>query len=309
MTVIMGKAPILWIVTQRIATRRRGWRWPAFASQLLLVLLLAPSASAASRAKPVRSSHGTRPPEAAARANASHAEREILELVNRERRARGLRPLVADQGLAEAALQHSRRMAELHTVTHQFPDEARYSRRLARVGLRFDASGENVAFADDSAQAHNALMHSPGHRANILDRDFTSAGIGVVATARGIYVTQDFAHLLPKAGVEEAEEIVARSLNQLRRSAGEPALRRIPAPVLRRRACEMAERDRVNPRDGAISGANGVIAFTASDLNRIPQSIGSLRNRPARGFSVGACYRASRSYDDPVFWVLLVTYR
>jgi len=279
------------------------------------MLLLALPASAASRAKPASSSSGGRLREDAAWADASaassapRAEREILDLVNRERRARGLRPLVAEEGLAEAARRHSRRMAELRALSHQFAGEAEYSRRLAHEGVRFDASGENVAFAADTAQAHAALMHSPGHRANILDRDFTSAGIGVVATGQGIYVTQDFAHLLPQAGVEDAEESVTQSLNQLRRSAGAPALRRLAAPVLRQKACEMAGQDRMNPRDGLISGADNVIAFTAIDLNRIPQSMGALRNRPASGFSVGACYSTSRSYDEPVFWILLVTYR
>ncbi len=165
-----------------------------------------------------------------------------------------------------------------------------------------------MALAADAARAHTALMHSPDHRANILDADFNSIGVGVVRTAEGIFVTQDFARRLPEVSVEEAEEQVASSLNRLRRRAGAPILNRVPAPQLRQQACEMAANNALNPRAGLTTRVSNSVAFTASDLNQVPDSLERLKTRPASGFSVGACYQASASYDNPIFWVIVVTY-
>lgn len=232
---------------------------------------------------------------------ATDAEREILSLVNRERQSRGLAPLVRDERLQEAARRHSQRMAAAHEISHQFGGEPELQLRLRAV--RWDASGENVAVAGDAERAHTALMHSPHHRENILDREFNSVGIGVVRTAQGVFVTQDFARVLPEASVEQVEEQVARNLHHLRR---------IPAPELRRRACEMASSDRLNPHAGMSLNTSPrvsrAIAFTAIDPAAIPNSLHNLQSEPASGFSVGACYQSSESYENPVFWILVVTY-
>ncbi|MGC2208914.1 MAG: CAP domain-containing protein [Candidatus Korobacteraceae bacterium] len=232
---------------------------------------------------------------------ATDAEQEILSLVNRERRSRGLAPLVNDERLQQAARLHSQRMAAAHEISHQFAGEPELQLRLRAV--RWDASGENVAVAGDAERAHTALMHSPHHRDNILDREFNSVGIGVARTAQGVFVTQDFARVLPEASVEQVEEQVARNLHHLRR---------VPAPELRRRACEMAASDRLNPHAGmslhSSTRVGRAIAFTAIDPAEIPNSLHNLQSEPASGFSVGACYQSSESYENPVFWILVVTY-
>lgn len=235
-------------------------------------------------------------------------EQEIVRLVNRERQSLGLATLVVDERLQQAARKHSVRMAATGEVEHQVGNEPLLSHRLGETNLRFDADGENVALAADAARAHTNLMHSPHHRANILDADFNSIGVGVVRTAEGIFVTQDFARRLPEVSVEGAEEQVASSLNRLRRRAGAPILNRVPAPQLRRQACEMAANNALNPRAGLTTGVSNSVAFTASDLNQVPDSLERLKTRPASGFSVGACYQASASYDNPIFWVIVVTY-
>jgi uncharacterized protein YkwD len=292
----ISKAPSSWIVTQ-LRGQRRGQRLAARAGRLLPLLLLVAFAQLTAQA--------TQPlvPE---------AEQEILRLVNGERQSRGLAALVSDPRLQQAARQHSQRMAAVNELGHQLAGEPELGLRLGQRKLRFDASGENVAVAGDAARAHSALMHSPGHRANILDRDFDSVGIGVVRTERGIFVTQDFSRLLPSASVEDVEQQVALHLNRGRSAAGAPTLRRVQVPELRRKACEMAAHDQLNPRAGMLLDTsprvNGSIAFTAIDLTQIPESLHSLRSRPASAFSVGACYQSSATYENPVFWVLVVTY-
>lgn len=233
-------------------------------------------------------------------------EQEIVRLVNRERQSRGLATLVSDEGLRNSARKHSELMAATGEVEHRIADEPVLGLRLRAV--RFNICGENVAMAVDAARVHDALMHSPGHRANILDPQYNSIGVGVVRTAKGIYVTEDFAHRLPEISVDEAEAQVANGLNRLRRSAGAPMLTRVPAPDLRQRACEMAANDKLDPRTGFSSQVSHSIAFTASDLSQLPDSLTRLRSIPASGFSIGACYRSSASYQNPIFWFLVVTY-
>jgi len=228
--------------------------------------------------------------------------------VNRERHSHGLAMLAIDERLQQAARKHSVRMAATGKVEHQLAGENKLSFRLGETALRFDASGENVALTSNAARAHTALMNSPGHRANILDGDFNSIGVGVVRTEEGIFVTQDFARRLPEASVDEAEAQVAYNLNRLRRTAGEPALNRVPAIQLRRRACEMAANNKLNPRAGLLPKVSNSVAFTAIDLKQIPESLERLKTHPASGFSVGACYESSATYENPVFWVIVVTY-
>jgi hypothetical protein len=239
---------------------------------------------------------------------APDAEQEIVRLVNIERQSRGLATLVVDERLLHAARKHSERMAAEGTIEHQFPGEPKLSLRLGETALRFDTSGENVALAGDAARAHNALMHSPGHRANILDAQYNSIGIGVVRTPTGIFVTQDFARRLPEASVEEVEEQVAVNLNRMRRAANFPILNRLPGHDLRKQACQMAANNKLNPRAGFTSKVSNSVTFTAIDVAQIPRNIERLRTASASSFSVGACYQSSATYENPVFWIIVVTY-
>jgi hypothetical protein len=53
---------------------------------------------------------------------------------------------------------------------------------------------------------------------------------------------------------------------------------------------------------------NNSVAFTAIDLTQVPESLERMKRHPASAFSVGACYEASESYENPVFWIIVVTY-
>jgi hypothetical protein len=236
-------------------------------------------------------------------------EQEIVRLVNQERQSRGLATLVTDERLQQAARKHSRLMASTREVEHELPGEPKVSIRLAENALRFDTSGENVALAANAARVHTILMHSPGHRANILDGDYNAIGVGVVRTKEGIYVTEDFARRLPEASVSDAEEQVAASLNRMRRATGFPILRRLPAPDLRKQACRMASNNKLDPGAGLSSpNASGSVTFTAADLTRVAHPLERLKTSTASAFSVGACYQSSATYGNPVFWIIVVTY-
>jgi len=120
-------------------------------------------------------------------------EARMLELVNGERVAAGLRPLAPDPELTQVARQHSADMFARGYFAHATPEGRDPFERMREANVRFLTAGENLALAPTLQIAHTGLMNSPGHRANILQRDFGRVGIGIVdGGIRGLMVTQDF---------------------------------------------------------------------------------------------------------------------
>ncbi len=120
-------------------------------------------------------------------------EARMLELVNTERRAAGLEPLRPDPELAQVARAHSRDMLARGYFSHYSPEGDDLRDRLRRGRVGYLRAGENLALAPTLHSAHNGLMHSPGHRANILRPQFGRLGVGILdAGAHGLMVTQAF---------------------------------------------------------------------------------------------------------------------
>jgi len=123
---------------------------------------------------------------------ASSSERQLTYAANRERKSRGLPTLKWDEALASAARRHATEMANQGTISHQFPGEASLPARATKAGARFTFLAENVAQAPSAAAVHDLWMHSPPHRANLLDRDMNSVGVGVIARHGELFAVEDF---------------------------------------------------------------------------------------------------------------------
>ncbi len=122
------------------------------------------------------------------------AERQMLDLLNEERSAAGLRPLIWDDRLLPVARQHSEEMFKLKYFAHQSPVSGSPFDRLKTAGITYSRAGENLAYAQSVSVAHRGLMQSPGHRENILRPEFTHIAIGVVSAGPyGRMFTQMFA--------------------------------------------------------------------------------------------------------------------
>jgi uncharacterized protein YkwD len=120
-------------------------------------------------------------------------EARMLQLVNAERAAAGLKPLAPDPELTEVARRHSADMFGRGYFSHDTPEGRDPFERMRESGVRFLTAGENLALAPTVQVAHTGLMNSPGHRANILHRDFGRVGIGIMdGGIRGIMVSQEF---------------------------------------------------------------------------------------------------------------------
>jgi uncharacterized protein YkwD len=123
------------------------------------------------------------------------AEDRLLQRINSARTNVGVSPLRMDPVLQEAARRHSRDMYERHYFSHKTPDGKSPYDRLLEARFHFVAAGENIAFAADAEQAWDSLIHSPDHRANIVNPDFRCVGIGAYKGLGGYeeMFTQDFA--------------------------------------------------------------------------------------------------------------------
>ncbi len=99
-------------------------------------------------------------------------------------------PLTRDERLESIARAHAERMRARRSAAHDAGDGLPTD-RVARLGVR--EVGENVAHAGSLREAHDALLESPSHRANVLSGRFTHVGIGVARDADGsFWVTQLF---------------------------------------------------------------------------------------------------------------------
>lgn len=130
--------------------------------------------------------------------NLSSSELQIHNLINNERRRKGLDDLYWDDDLASLARNYSRQMARESFFSHFDRDGNSVVERAAKSDIRgWNKIGENLFFCDGyndfDGLAVRGWMNSSEHRRNILDRQFNNTGIGIAQTRDGrIYITQVF---------------------------------------------------------------------------------------------------------------------
>ncbi|MFE5211788.1 CAP domain-containing protein [Streptomyces sp. NPDC056600] len=147
----------------------------------------APTTKTAEPRKPASGGSADLSQEDAARAR-------VLQLVNQERASAGCSPVKADSGLTDLADDFSRAMAEQDFFDHTDPSGATPWDRAAAAGVD-NLGGENIARGQaDAAAVMDAWMNSEGHRANILNCDFKTLGVGVHFASGGPWWTQDFGY-------------------------------------------------------------------------------------------------------------------
>ena len=153
---------------------------------LALTLAIALPASPAAAGAPACAAANSSPTEV----TVDQLEHTILCLVNRERSSRGLSRLKANRRLDRAARAHSRHMVTRNFFSHDSPSGASVLDRVKNRGYRSNGGlmvGENIAWGSGSyatpAEIMDGWMHSAGHKANILHRDFREIGVGVALGA------------------------------------------------------------------------------------------------------------------------------
>ncbi|MBL9018198.1 MAG: hypothetical protein JNL83_28685 [Myxococcales bacterium] len=152
------------------------------------------------------------------------AERRLLALVNRDRAAANLPLLAWDDKVAAVSRAHSEDMKRTKNVAHISATTGSAADRVRAAKIKTAVVLENVARAYGVGEAHQGLMNSPGHRANITSRTATHIGIGVVfgdevSGRREIFITQVFTRVPPKIDPAQATAIVVQRISQ---GAGKP---------------------------------------------------------------------------------------
>ncbi len=177
--------------------------WKSIFSGIVLfavlgVFLFASVSVSAQRVKIRKSATGRVSSNQETRGNSSNGEFQIHYLVNNERRKKGLGDLYWDDELAKVARAFSRQMARESFFSHFDRNGKSVVDRAKSFNITgWSKIGENLFFCEGydafDSLAVRGWMNSSEHRRNILDRQFTTTGIGVAQTRDGrIYITQVF---------------------------------------------------------------------------------------------------------------------
>ena len=130
-------------------------------------------------------------------AQAHHLDQNSLDRIHEARRAAERPPLAVCEELSRVAQAWSDRMAKDGELRHN-----------ASVGDHIGPWwrwGENVGVGASTRQVHDALMRSPGHRANLLDDEVAQVGVGVTHARGRVWVTQIFRDPRSGAGCTRPE--------------------------------------------------------------------------------------------------------
>jgi uncharacterized protein YkwD len=252
----------------------------------------------------------------------SAAENELLEAANRNREHAGVPPLRMDESLREAARAHARQMIANGRLDHQFSGEPALLERIAQISplplhgppennaLKVDRAGENVAYAPCAPDVNAALMHSPPHRQNLLDRGFNVAGMAAIWSQGKLYVVQDFARQIPSYSAEQSENLVVRAVGKIRQQGGLSELVQVTPPNLDQAACALANQSRPSAHLLAAAYDNRkMITYTQSHPEVLPlAAVSMLRDPGVRQFAVGACYARNAAYPTGTYWVAILLY-
>ena len=211
----------------------------------------------------------------------SLAEQYLFAAANADRVSRGLTELRIDPNLVRAATQHARQMVAHATISHQFTGEPELAQRASSAGAHFSLVTENVAEAPNPASIHDLWMHSPGHRANLLDPQVDSIGISVIARNGEFYAVEDFARTVQSLTFAQQEDAVAKLI-------APSGITVAPATEDARRTCAL---------ETGYAGTRRpwfVMRYTAADLSRLPDELQTrLASGRYRQAIVGACSLSS----------------
>lgn len=130
---------------------------------------------------------------AQSRSSSTESELRLLESVNHVRKEQGLPGLHWNNELAAAARKHASVMAQHGAAEHGFPGEPGLAARATQAGAKFSWLSENVCEGTRVEAIEEQFMNSSKHRANILDSDMDSVGIGVVERDGQLFAVEDFA--------------------------------------------------------------------------------------------------------------------
>lgn len=122
-------------------------------------------------------------------------EQKVVDLVNQERAKQGLKALKADNStLSKMARDKAQDMRDKNYFDHQSPTYGSPFDMMKKYNISYSAAGENIAAGQKTPEdVMKSWMNSSGHRANILNKNYTTIGVGyVTGGSYGTYWVQEF---------------------------------------------------------------------------------------------------------------------
>jgi uncharacterized protein YkwD len=177
-----SSSPVVQEMDSTIANRTRRRALSAlFAASAALIGVLAPGAAQAGAA----CANANLQPASADDVPAAEAATRCL--VNQQRRKRGLRSLKYNRDLQKSSDWQANDMLQYEYFDHQRSGGPSFAGRITRFGYGGSSGyslGENIAWSTADAASPKEIvsmwMHSPGHKANILRRQFKEQAISAV---------------------------------------------------------------------------------------------------------------------------------
>lgn len=109
---------------------------------------------------------------------------EVVDLVNVERAKEGLSPLTVDTKVQAAAMVRAKECEV--SFSHTRPNGSSFATALKEQKVSYRSAGENIAYGQRTPEeVMKAWMNSSGHRANIMNANFTTIGVGYYENANG----------------------------------------------------------------------------------------------------------------------------
>ena len=224
------------------------------------------------------------------------AEQQVMDLANQDRAQQGLAPLKWDPALAQAAAAHAQIMAGQPELAHQYPGEPDLAARCGAAGAHFRIIEENVALAPTPQALEQEWMHSPPHRANIMNGSMNTIGVGLVKKGANYYAVEDFASTVDQLGPDQIEQKIGQLLQQ---RGLQPAGLTQDA----RQTCTM---------DHGSAGASKpwfIMRWEGTDLGRLPevleQKISTGKYHKA---AVGACDAGNQGQGFTTYKIAVMLY-
>lgn len=239
--------------------------------------------------------------------NPSRAEQQLLALVNQERVKAGLQQLQWDPDLAEAARRHTALLVKHADLSHRFSGEPPLQERTGGAGAHFNSVAENVAYAPTVQRMHQGLMNSPHHRANILNPEYNAIGIAIEPGGDELYVTQDFAHLIPTYSESDFENAVIAAVQRERQARGLAAILVHNDARLKSAACSSTlDAKRVLHN---LPGATDLAIYTSSDPAKLPDAMEKAAiDRTLHRMNIGVCFKSGGKNGFSKYWVVAAFY-
>lgn len=206
---------------------------------------------------------------------------QLITLMNQARAAQGAGALQWDPALAAAAEQHCLLMTQKGPIEHQYKGEPGLADRASAAGAHFSLIEENIAIGPSAEAIAQEWLHSPPHRANLLNPSVNRVGTAIVAANGTLYAVADFSRAVMVLTPSQVEAQVGNLIQV-------SGVKVLADDAQARRACASEEIAQSSALLGHLP--RFMMLWQASSLDRLPKTLtDKLATGQYHSAEVGSC--------------------